>query len=387
MSELMNARNCNRDFRRRLLATVSAFALLATIYGPNEADATDQEADRPTVWIELGGQLEHIDGQGEPFAPAFLGANPNSVVFHPVTPLQAQNPPPFGFGEEGKISFQPEGSDWIFSASLRYGRSSSSKSTDHQTYKVLVTKYHSGVPYPGNTLAKHRFADTKVSRQESDAVLDFSAGQDVGLGMFGKDALSTVNFGVRFAQFTSKTTADIRALPTMHFKYAPVPTYHVSFRLPYFHTYHATGQASRSFRGIGPSLSWSGSAPVIGDLQDGEIALDWGANAALLFGKQKADVRHQESAHYHSRYGELHGGTYSLAYHNPPGGRDTLRSVVVPNAGGFAGASWRLENFKASFGYRADFFFGAIDGGIDTRKEEAIGFYGPFATISVGLGG
>ena len=73
MSELMNARNCNRDFRRRLLATVSAFALLATIYGPNEADATDQEADRPTVWIELGGQLEHIDGQENLLRRRFWG--------------------------------------------------------------------------------------------------------------------------------------------------------------------------------------------------------------------------------------------------------------------------------------------------------------------------
>jgi hypothetical protein len=37
--------------------------------------------------------------------------------------------------------------------------------------------------------------------------------------------------------------------------------------------------------------------------------------------------------------------------------------------------------------YRADFFFGAMDGGIDTAKKENVGFYGPFATISIGLGG
>jgi hypothetical protein len=48
--------------------------------------------------------------------------------------------------------------------------------------------------------------------------------------------------------------------------------------------------------------------------------------------------------------------------------------------------SWRTSNAKVSLGYRADMFFGAIDGGIDTRKNENRGFYGPFASISIGLG-
>ena len=59
--------------------------------------------------------------------------------------------------------------------------------------------------------------------------------------------------------------------------------------------------------------------------------------------------------------------------------------VIVPNVGGFAGLSFRYADAKVSFGYRADFFFGAIDGGIDARKSETLGFYGPFATISIGL--
>ncbi len=153
---------------------------------------------------------------------------------------------------------------------------------------------------------------------------------------------------------------------------------------PHFHTYHATGQSSRSFRGIGPSLSWSGSVPLVGDMQNGEVTFDWGANAAVLFGRQKASVRHQESAHFKSG---ICGNCYSLVYQHPPAGHSIDHSVTTPNAGGFAGASWRVQNFKVSIGYRADFFFGAIDGGIDTPKSETVGFYGPFATISFGLGG
>jgi hypothetical protein len=64
-----------------------------------------------------------------------------------------------------------------------------------------------------------------------------------------------------------------------------------------------------------------------------------------------------------------------------------VRTIIVPNVGGFAGLSFHVENFKISAGYRADLFFGAMDGGIDAAKSENVGFYGPFATVSVGLGG
>jgi hypothetical protein len=60
--------------------------------------------------------------------------------------------------------------------------------------------------------------------------------------------------------------------------------------------------------------------------------------------------------------------------------------IAIPNVGGLAGVSFRYANAKVSFGYRGDFFFGAMDAGIDTRKAETVGFHGPFASISVGLG-
>ena len=60
---------------------------------------------------------------------------------------------------------------------------------------------------------------------------------------------------------------------------------------------------------------------------------------------------------------------------------------MVPDLGGFAGLSWCVPNAKVAIGYRADFFFGAMDGGIDGAHRENVGFYGPFASISVGLGG
>jgi iron complex outermembrane recepter protein len=377
MSELINTQSTERGFRWRLLTTVSALALLASV-GVRDAKASDQDTDRPTLWIELGSQLEHVSGQGDIFTPGFVAANPNSPVLQPTTPLQAQKPIPFSFAENGKVSFQPEDSNWVFSAAVNYGRSSNAKHVDHQT-DATHPKYYGTVPLSvGATVAD--FADTHVQHRESHAILDFSVGKDVGLGLFGRESSSILNFGVRFAQFSSQATFDARARPDLvvNYKYAGV------FKIPkfYFHTYHATGEASRSFHGIGPSLSWNGSTPFVGNPQSGEIAFDWGADAAILFGRQKAHVRHQETGRYYNGH-----KSYTTVYQHPPAGHETARSVIVPNVGGFAGVSFRRGAAKVSFGYRADFFFGAIDGGIDAAKRTTTGFYGPFATVSVGIGG
>jgi len=390
MSELMNARNSSHEFRWQLLTTVSALALLGAVYGSSESKAADDDADRPTIWIELGGQMEHVSGQGEAFAPGFLAANSSSSVLQSTTPVQAQNPPNFSFGEEGKITFQPEDSNWVFSASARFGRSSNAPHVHHQTYETFFDKYYGGLGglhTNEEVRGIDKFADTHASRRESHAVLDFSVGKDVGLGMFGRNSSSTFSFGVRFAQFSSKATFDVRARPEIHFYNKSFPGFHyIYLHLPYFHTYDATGQASRRFHGIGPSLSWNASAPIVGSPQNGEITFDWGANAALLFGRQKVRTQHQQSAHYVLPHWVFYG-SYHTAYPAIPHIRTAARNVTVPNVGGFAGATYRVEDFKFSAGYRADFFFGAIDGGIDAPKRTTTGFYGPFASVSVGLGG
>jgi len=384
MSELMNTQNTERGFRWHLLTTVSALALLASV-NVRDAKAADDDADRPTVWIELGGQMEHAEGQGDPFTPGFLTKYSTSSVLHNITPVQAQNPPPFSFGEEGRVSFQPEGSDWVFSAAARIGRSSNSRHVDHQTSQVHH-KYAYGGFY-GYPYTRAKFANTHIHDKESHAVVDFSAGKDVGLGLFGKNASSILSLGVRIAQFTSKEMFDIRADPDVKFKYFTYGPKKAP--LSYFHTYHATGNASRSFNGVGPSLSWNASAPFLGNQQKGEITLDWGVNVALLFGKQKAHARHHETAHYQSAFRRFKGYStnYTVVYQHPTRGHDTDRSAMVPNVGGFAGISVQRGAAKISAGYRADFFFGAMDVGIDARKTATLGFYGPFASVSVGLGG
>src|SRR6185437_1919946 len=99
----------------------------------------------------------------------------------------------------------------------------------------------------------------------------------------------------------------------------------------------------------------------------GELLIDWSVNAALLFGRQQTKVHHQTTGRYHS--GKYAQGL-SITYQPTPVDKTRSRNVTVPNVGGSVGLSWQLQNFKASFGYKADFFFGAVDGGIDVRKSE-----------------
>ena len=65
--------------------------------------------------------------------------------------------------------------------------------------------------------------------------------------------------------------------------------------------------------------------------------------------------------------------------------RDRERNM--PNFGGYASITYRLQDVKLSLGYQADVFLGAVDGGIDVSRNYDRGFYGPFVKISLGIGG
>ncbi len=386
MSELINTRASN-NFRWQLFTTVSAFAL-------GMAGATDASASEtlpPTVWVELGGQLEQMDANQELFAPPFT-TDSDVPAPETISPLSLEHGPRRSFGGEASLSVMPQGTQWVFSVSARYGRSNSHKTLHQQSYPAAIDN---GLGFQSFPLAA-QFVDAKTKHSESHAILDFQVGKDVGLGLFGRSGSSTLNLGVRFAQFVSRSHISINENPDWHFepKYLSYPSLGLThFRAGYkqpFHSYAGNFDASRSFTGLGPSLSWKNQTPIFGD-DDRSVALDWGINAALLFGRQKAHTHHQTTEVYHS--GNLHNfkpypSSATTVYRNPVT-PDHIRSksVIVPNLGGFAGVSFHYDAAKVSFGYRADFFFGAMDGGIDTRKTYDRDFYGPFATISIGLGG
>jgi len=390
MSEVINTKNNRNDLRWALLTTVSALALFLPVGGGGQAQAADDDTDHHTVWIELGGQLERMNDDSERFAPPFV-AGITALGF--TSPVSIAHMPRWGIGGDGKVSFTPDDTDWIFSVAIRYGRSQNVRHT-HQSDARLTNTFHysfSGQPHSIVQIANEAdLADTQVDNREAHVILDFQAGRDVGLGKFGSHGDSTFAAGLRFAQLTSHSNIEMGSDQNVGFgNILHIGTQALVIQ-SHYNAYAATLAAARSFRGLGPSLSWNASAVAAGT-EESEITFDWGVNAAILFGRQKANIHHHSTAAYKSNYGFLgfqsHFAVTVNSTHFAPPDQKRARTVMVPNVGGFAGVSFRHGAAKVDFGYRADFFFGAMDGGIDTRKSETTGFYGPFASISVGLGG
>lgn len=395
MSELINIQNKN-NVRRGLLATTSAVVLVASVASVTEAIA----ADRPTVWIEGGWHFDSVTGSNDMVVPPLDGLTSSGFSSTPTADnfygqgaggfpsfLDMEKALAKSQGAEGSISFQPSGSDWIFNISGRYGRAHSNRRLDQRhevTGEPGYTKGFLGTnPYtPHHTNYVAQANDNK----EAHVIVDFQVGKDIGIGLFGGQMESVLSAGIRYAQMNTSSKGHSYAQPDVRFygfgglnilgKYQYIIQ-------PDTHTSATIQQRSSSFHGVGPALSWNNTTGLLGDVADGQLALDWGANAAILFGRQKSKVNYSTTSHF------LHfaGFTGTVTTQHNAVHRTESRRVTVPNLGGFAALSWRFTNAKISAGYRADFFFGAMDHGLDTHKSVTTGFQGPFATISVGLGG
>jgi len=380
MSELIQKNDNRATIRWKLLTSASALALTAYV-----SAARAEDASRPTIWIELGGQVEQIEGAGSPFTAPFMSVTPTPPPYKGISFPDIQHPARLAFGEEGKITFQPEDSDWVFSAGIRYGRSHKNRHVHHQMSGIPPHYY---LTYSGfiqaSRLYASPFADARTLYNEHHAILDFSAGRDVGLGMLGHDGISRISAGVRIAQFTARSSTGVYAIPSVE---AFFPFTWIYFREAEFKQYRMQAQAERSFEGIGPSLSWDASAPLAGNASDGELMLDWGLNAAMLFGRQKAKTAHSTHAYQLTFPPNIVGtGSYTTLYQTPRSYHSTRsRRVIVPNLGGYAAISVKYPNVKFSLGYRYDAFLKAMDTGIDATKKSNLTFNGPYVSISVGF--
>lgn len=381
MSELVQAAQSKSQVGKwHLLSTVSAAALLLSAFS---ASAALDDTDRPVLWIELGPNLQRLSSFQEPFSPLYLQRQPRPG-FEAVTPAEVQRLPRYSFGGDAQLTLAPHGSDWTISAAVKYGRSSGNKHVHQQTTKSRLPKTQVfDAPSSIRMIREIAWGDTKAKNTESHMIVDFMAGKDVGLGTGN----AKFGFGVRFAQFTAKASADLREKPDPHVdKIATAFKFKYQY-ITYFHTYHAVLNNARNFRGVGPAITLDGAAALAKINDTRELTFDWGINAAVLFGRQKVNGNfHTTSRYFHK--GDLH------ALPPPPTSVDKRstdiarsRSRIVPNLGGFAGFSFRYTNAKVSLGYRADFFLGAMDTGIAAHKSGDRSFHGPFAKASIGLGG
>ena len=376
--------NTNKNMsnnRHALLATVSVLALMVS---SSAAIAGD---DHPLVWIELGATADNLSGTGDRFLPGFTTLSSAPGPYSDASPAELQNPNKYTFGGEGHVGFQPENSDWVFSAGVKYGRSNNKRDRHHQTglRTTFYNPYHYFYPNAPLYATKYTeaYSDVRVRQSERHLILDFQAGKDFGLGMFGHSGSSLLSAGVRVARFDSRADVKARARPEPGFY--TVSYYGLTFPVTGFNNYYMTASAKRSFNGLGPEISWNASVPVAGNQQDGQLAIDWSLNGAALFGHQNAKVHHHTTAQKLDPFGS-YLSRYTPLYPPRNVNQDRSRNVTVPNLGGSIGISYRMENFKMSLGYRADYFFNAMDGGIDAAKKTTLGFNGLYASVSVGLG-
>ena len=339
---------------------------------------SDADGGKPTLWIELGGQFDLLSDSQSRIDPPFF-SKMTATGFK--SPAALEKSPKYGMEESVRLTFTPSGNDWIFSAAVKYGRASTKAYRHEQTNKPPVGL---GARAPFGTLARYRYAETSTSETVSHDIFDFMAGKDVGLGALGLDGTSILSGGLRFAQFRTRSVVTVYSDPDYN---NPNVTGLVGPK--YFHQFSLKGRNKTSFTGVGPAVSWDASTPINGAIQTGQISFDWGANGAVLFGRQKSRGFHQTMGKLTT--GLINAPQIGLYYHTTHsthgGPHNRSRMVAVPNLGGSVGMSFHYANAKVSFGYRVDEFFGAMDGGIDTHKSYNFGDSGPFVNLSIGLGG
>ncbi len=240
-----------------MLATVSALALAAI---PLSARAED--AAHPTLWIELGGAFDQISRDATGWVPPNLPAPIANAAPRAIRQVAGHR-----LRFRRGITLQPKGSEWSYTASVRYGHAQRGpKHTHDQSYGELANqaKY---------VLTTYAFINAKDRTHSTHAIIDFSAGKDIGLGSFhggihrtfrrARGAVGRRRDGMLTAFSTKANRNSIN-----------------------FTIHEADGLIVRSYTGIGPAASWDSSTPLAGELNDG-FTFDWGANAAVLVGARK----------------------------------------------------------------------------------------------------
>ena len=350
---------------------------------------SDADDRRPQVWVQFGGNFAQLAADSQSYAPVFATDMPPLRTDLPQ-PQDVEKAPGNGFDWEGKLTIQPTDSDWVLKAGVRYGRSSVGKHLHKSLPTQTKTTFqvfpggpeqpcagdHRPLKYNGVCYAAGKaFADAQGTVTDQHTMIDFTLGKDVGMGSFGEGAISTLSVGVRLVRFTSEIQSAFNSDPLYKFDEPYTMKYH------YLDT--TTNEEQHSFNGVGPEITWDASAPVAGNAEDGEITLDWGVNAAVMFGRKKASGSGEVES-TRCGYGTL---AHCHNVHQTSHAFSRSKHASVPNLGGYLGASVLYHNAKISLGYRTDMFFGAIDGGQETARSENRGFYGPYLNVSLGLGG
>jgi hypothetical protein len=283
---------------------------------------------------------------------------------------------------------------------MRYGKTNGSASRTAQFDTDTVcgfggafanrcqTKYDDPFFGPATHMAKTNRADATVWDREQFQIVDFTVGRDLGVG--GLDQ-SRMTAGLRYAGLKSETQGELRGVPDWYVHEAflfPFPGYDATHTV-----YDIKVSADRTFKGVGPTLTWDASKALLGTANGGHVDVDWSAGAGVMFGDQKVSIGGEQQAWHVDATG------FQLAFPGqvvPPVPALTSgpaidihrsRRVTVPAADVSLGLSYKIGGFTAGAGYRWERYFNAIDGGYDQHKSYDRTIDGPYFKIAVGFGG
>jgi hypothetical protein len=324
--------------------------------------------------VELGGSIARIHADNEIYRAPFESAFAMPGLPYPAA-AQGEDLD-WGDGREIKVTYaRTDG--WKISAAYR--RAETNGTSGHALKARSAGGYVIGDSDPKYySQGKYNYSDTRVRNAEDHALVDFTVGKDIGLGVIAKST-SAVSLGVRIAQFHSTTSGYVNGIPN----YYVHPTDAIKYDMTH-DTFRSTFDASRSFKGAGPVLSWEASMPLWGADDTGTAALDLGASAGVLFGTQRTHVETTASGK-HSIMSAA--GKYDTVTNYPDVSSQREKTASVPSLQLNLGLSYAIDRFKLSTGYRVERYFDVLDTGLQQRQTSDRTTDGPYFKIAVGFGG
>ena len=342
--------------------------------------------------VEIGGQIQRHDAPKDPIVPSFTDD------FDPaLDPLVGQGRDlDLGDGREVKVTYRPN-STWNVSLGARFGKTNGRAATSAVIDETdadgvcMLSEYLCDL-YPERYLftifaSPINWTSSSIWDKEEHAIVDFTVGRDIGMGLLDRSQLSA---GLRFARLQSKADLEMRGLPDWDFAPEYTFVYHTLSDI-----YDADIDAVREFEGTGPVLSWEASQALLGNKQTGTLEADWSLGAGVLFGKQKTSYTGEvEDQYFDQKYFIPSAGAQVVGFPRHPNEVfvtpvqiQRSRSATVPTASASLGLSYKVDRFSIGAGYRWERYFDALDVGYDEAKGADRTIDGPYFKLSVGFGG
>jgi outer membrane receptor protein involved in Fe transport len=345
--------------------------------------------------LELGGQVQRFDASNDVAQPGFGDTFPTSLE---VLDRAENSDLDWGDGRNVKLTYRPGGGLWSLSGQVRFGKTNGASNQKATSYTDPVCVYSDPViceafaqdpkyaPIAAITRANN--AQATVFEHEEYTIVDFAVGRDVGFGGLSR---STVSAGLRQAEFSSLTKANLTGVPDWD-----IPNGFIElgiFTPAISHTvYKGSAVQDRDFEGLGPHVAWEASYPLV-DANGGQVDLDWAVAGGVLFGKQHVSFAEEGTSYYvlATPFQFLLPG-----YVVPPTPVITTLApqpfqrsadATVPSFEAALGVSYKIGGFTAGAGYRWERYFDAIDGGFEEHKSYDRTIDGPYFKLSVGFGG